>query len=212
MKKRLIPSLVLALATTGCLVKETTHTLYLDPTGEVTWTVLERDIRSAADDSARRDAEEREYLEAFDRGEHGVELALHRLGGRVEATWLRRERPYTTMTEARFDSAADLAESLLAGLAIPGRVELTAAGGEYHLRLTLELADAGDDVLYEELLELYEDRESYRIVLTRGTFTAARGFELAESDTQAMLEEVSEEELESRGGVLELGLSWRPEG
>lgn len=208
MKKMLLVSSALTLVMTGCLVKETTHTLYLDPNGEVTWMVLERDVRSDKEKRAPRDEEEREYLDAFARGEHGVALALRRLGGDVRSTMLRAERPYTTMTEARFGSIAELAENMLAGLAIPGRVELRTEGGERHLRITLEPAHADDDVLHEELLELVlEDRESYRIVLTDGAFTAARGFRLVADGTQAVLEEIPEEEVESRG-VLELGLSW----
>ena len=108
MRKMLFASLALTLVMTGCLVKDTTHTLYLDPGGAVTWMVLERDIRSDEEERAPRDEEEREYLDAFARGEHGVALALRRLDGDVRTTMLRAERPYTTMTEARFDSIAEL--------------------------------------------------------------------------------------------------------
>ena len=32
----------------GCLIKDTTQTVYLEPDGTVTWSVLEKDVRSDA--------------------------------------------------------------------------------------------------------------------------------------------------------------------
>ena len=51
MWKRTIPLLAAAFLLQGCLVKETTHTLYLEEDGTLTWTVLEHAIRSDANRS-----------------------------------------------------------------------------------------------------------------------------------------------------------------
>jgi hypothetical protein len=53
-----------ALSTAGCLQKEVTQTIYIAPTG-VTWTVLERDVRSDERDLVSRIAEEHDYLLAI---------------------------------------------------------------------------------------------------------------------------------------------------
>ncbi len=208
MKKKLLATLALGLFATGCLVKETTHTLYLEPTGEVTWIVLEKDIRSTADEPAERVGQEREYLDAFAQGTHPVALGLRRLGGDVSTTMVRAKRPYTTVTDARFSSVAELAEELLFAAGIPGRVDLETAEAERTLRLTLETELADEDAFDEDLQALVEDLESYRLVLTDGEFIAAQGFRLEQDSTRAVLEEIDEDELERRGGVLELVLSW----
>ncbi len=71
------------------------------------------------------------------------------------------------------------------------------------------MALADEDAFDEDLLGLVADLESYRLELTDGRFIAARGFRLERESTQAVLDEVDEDELEERGGVLELVLSWR---
>ena len=55
-------ALMAAVGATGCLVKETTHRLYLSPSGAVAWTVLEESVRSIEDDPARRWSEEQDWL------------------------------------------------------------------------------------------------------------------------------------------------------
>ena len=100
--KKILTALTLTatLVLTGCLDKETTHTLYLDAkSGEVTWTVLERDIRSDAESAAAREEEELDYLDLFAKTRHPVAAGLDVLRPfELEARMLRGERPYTAMT------------------------------------------------------------------------------------------------------------------
>ena len=49
--------------TQGCLEKETTHELYLDPDGTLTWVTLERDVHSNTSDPDKRQQEEQSYLQ-----------------------------------------------------------------------------------------------------------------------------------------------------
>lgn len=217
-------ALAAAALLTGCLAKETTHTLYLDTDGSLTWTVLEKEIRSVADDPAERVAEEQEYLELFAREDHPVAAALRRLGGEISTRSLRAERPYATLTEARFENVAALGDTVAAALGVPGRAVLETIGHadgrvERRLRVVLELPEEEDDLLGDDdeiLLALVEEPEAYRIVLagdpsTTVRFTEARGFTL-EADDVAVFEGLSDDELERRGGVLELELGWSVEG
>jgi len=45
---------LLALSSAGCLVKEKSDTLCLEPDGSVRWTIVERDIHAVADTPAER--------------------------------------------------------------------------------------------------------------------------------------------------------------
>ncbi len=58
------------LLATGCLVGETTHGLYLDPDGGVTWTVRQQDVRSNSEE--RRAEEEESFLANVRAGRHAV--------------------------------------------------------------------------------------------------------------------------------------------
>ena len=62
MKRTLIIVTLAALAT-ACIVKSTTHTLYLESDGSVTWCVLESDVHSDEDELATRVNEEQAFLD-----------------------------------------------------------------------------------------------------------------------------------------------------
>lgn len=212
LKKTLLPLLATAsLVLTGCLLKETTHTLYLDADGSLTWQVLERDVRSDADDPEERAAEEREYVELFSLGRHDVAEGLLVLGAdSLDAVMLRERRPYTTMTTARFPAVDALARELLYRLGVSGTVQYESLGEEHRLTVCIDAEDDdGEPPGDGEALALVEDAESYRLFLTDGVFTEAVGFELADDGRTATLAEVDEEELE-QSGVLVLRLTWRP--
>ncbi len=213
LKKTLIPLLTTAsLVLTGCLEKETTHTLYLDADGSLTWQILERDIRSDCDDPAERAAEEREYVELFSLGRHGVAEGLRVLGpDSLDAVMLREKRPYTTMTTARFTAVDALARELLYRLALSGTVQYETLGEERRLTVRIDAEeDDGEAPGDEDVDALFWEADSYQLFLTDGVFTEAVGFELGDDGRSAVLAEVDEEELE-RSGVLVLRLVWRPD-
>ena len=95
--------LVAVLESTGCLVKETTHRVYLSPSGTVAWMVLEESVRSDEDDLAKRRQEEQAWLDACIGDTNPVGEGLRRLGAeRVSTRLLRTERPYIVLTDAHF--------------------------------------------------------------------------------------------------------------
>ena len=99
-----VVALVAAVGAAGCLVKETTHRLYLSPSGAVGWAVLEESVRSTENDPAKRMSEEQEWLAAVARDTHAVAEGLRRLGtDQATTTLLRPARPYMALTDARFD-------------------------------------------------------------------------------------------------------------
>src|SRR5512140_1694851 len=88
-----VAALVAGVAASGCLVKETSNTLRLEPGGAVAWTVLERDIHASADTAIDRTREEEEFMAAVRAGTHPKASAFRALGAEdvrtqiVSARW-----------------------------------------------------------------------------------------------------------------------------
>ncbi|MFQ5720477.1 MAG: hypothetical protein ACE5IK_13105 [Acidobacteriota bacterium] len=206
--------LAATILSTACLVGRTTHTLYLDPSGSVTWVVLEQEVRSDAGDPQERDSEEANYIDLAYRGEHPIGQALQALfptSSRVKI--LRRRRPFTVVTEAHYDRLDHLAVDLLRGLSGVGTAELRMEGAQMLLELTIDVraTKESDDEGEEILHPLVGEPDDYRIVLTSGRFVDAVGFELQSRDTVAVPQSMEEDELEERmddDGKVTLSLRW----
>ena len=188
----------------GCLQKEVGQTIYIGPSGAV-WTVIETDVRSDETEPASRIREEQDYALAARAGQHGVARAFRSLGAQsVTTTWLRRERPYSVMTEARFGDVRQLAMALLRGAKIQGEVTLVREGcrTKFGVRVNLESAPEpdGDSPLDELLAEL----EHYRVVLSEGRFISADGFEILGEGSIA----VPDKNKTATDGILSLALVW----
>jgi hypothetical protein len=199
-----------ALGAPGCIVKDTTHRLYLSPDGTVTWTVLEENVRSNEDDRRKRWREERAFLEALAADVNPPAEGLRRLGAeRTLTRLLRSERPFVVYTQARLGRIDRLAEQILAELQVPGAVRLESRRGRSTFRLSVDLSmideeRPGPETPVEALLE---DLERYRIVLVDGRFESGTGFEIGE-DGAVATPKVAQELVEA-GGVLTFDLTWR---
>jgi hypothetical protein len=197
----------LAAAASACLRKEVTQTIYLAPSG-VIWTVLESDVRSDTKEPADLIREEHDYFLAASAGKHPMALALRRLGAQsVTTTWLRRERPYSVMTEARFADVRQLAMAVLRDAQAEGDVTLVRDGchTRFGLRVDLESApESGGGAL----AELLTDLDTYRFVLAEGRFVSADGFKVLEDGGVA----VPDAKKTAPDDVLTLALTWADEG
>jgi hypothetical protein len=211
MKRHLWPLTVLAVAagSTGCLVKETTHRIYLSPSGAVAWTVLEEGVRSDEKDLTRRSNEERVWLDQIAMDTHAVAEGLRRLGSDDASTrLLRLERPYMALTDARFTRVDRVISRLFEELGLRGEAAFEADGAGATLSVSLDLSsldDPGSDT-ESPVTALLEDLDRYRFTLTDGHFVAASGFDIVEDGTAATLQEMPPEMLEA--GVLKLQLAW----
>lgn len=199
--------LVTAVLGSGCLKKEVTETIYIAPSG-VVWSTIERNVRSDDRAPADRAREENEYVTAVNGEYHGTAGAFRQLGAEsVTTTWLRRERPYSVMTEARFAGPRELAAAILREAGLEGQVTLEHDGcvTQFALRTNLEPAPAtsGDHATDELLTELRD----YRFVLTEGRFVSADGFEIQDEGAIA----VPDGKKTAADGVLTLALAWRAE-
>jgi hypothetical protein len=204
---------VAALATGACLQKDTSSTIYLDPSGSLEWMVLERDVQSDSDEPATRQAEEDEYLDALRRDEHPVATAFRALGGmHVTAGTLRASRPYAAVVQAEFSSLTALVAPLLDACQVPHGTDVRSDGAETTWTLWMDVGPDGDldtpegcDTPFEGLLEAMD----VTIALTSGHFTHAQGFTLG-GNTRAKLDEdaTKPDALARNGGRLVFSLRW----
>lgn len=195
------------LASAACLQKEVTQSIYISPSG-VTWTVTERYVRSDETSIGARQAEEQEYVLGVHADRHPPAEALRGLGAQsVTTSWLRRERPYSVMTEATFPDLRSLAVALLRQLRIPGDATVVREGCQTTLsvRANVESIDEEGD---NGLDALIADLDDYRIVLTQGRFAAAEGFTF-EGDGVVAVPDVTKT---PEDGWLKLRLVWDDAG
>jgi hypothetical protein len=208
---------VVAAACGGCLQKEVGQTIYLSPTG-VVWSVIEKEVRSDEKEAAARIREEQDYALAAGAGQHDVARAFHRLGAQaVTTTWLRRERPYAVMTEARFADVRQLATAILREAKIQGDVTLVRDGCRttFGMRMNSDPSPAAEDSALDALLG---ELGTYRFVLSEGRFISAGGFEILGDGSVAVPDERTIAPVPrspgegGTGGVLTLSLAWVDEG
>jgi len=182
--------LVLAAApfASGCLAKTTTHRLYLSPGGALTWSVLEQDVRSSESNPGSRTAEEDRFLQGVASGSHPVLEAFARLApDQTSLRLLRSERPYTVVTDARFERIDAGTLKLFAELGIPATATLRRTGDEWTLLVSLDLTAASDVEPDTPVTALIEEFDRYRLMLTEGRFVAATGFAIVDDGTAVEL-------------------------
>ncbi len=205
--KQFLIIVVVALLASACIVGESTHQIYIDPEGGVTWVVHEREVRSISE-LPEQGAEEEGFLADALLGVHPVALAFDLLGpDRLDYRLLRTERPFELRTEARFRSVEDLAVNLLDRLDLNGTVSLWTEDGVTCLEVVIEPC-GDDDVPDDDIIALADELSSYRLVMTQGRFVDAVGFDLLEEGVVAV---PVESEVDCEGSPdkpLVLSLSW----
>jgi hypothetical protein len=195
----------------GCLVKETTHRVYLSPSGSVDWLVLEESVRSDDNDAAKRSGEERAWLDSVAADTHPIAEGLRRLGpDNLSTRLLRPARPYMALTGARFARVDRAINRLFEDLGVRGEATFDIRGQHATLSVALDLSSLDDPGPETEspAVALLEDPDRYRFVLTDGRFVDAIGFDILEDGSAATLQAVPPDTLEARG-VLKLRLVWR---
>ena len=192
------------LALTGCLRSEVTHTIYLSPSGAA-WSAMEKDVRSDESDPFKRSSEEHDYVLAGRVERQPIAVALRRLGAApVTTTWLRRERPYTLVTEGHFTDLRQLAVSMLRDAGVDGDATLVSTGCRTTFTVRIDL-ESGTSAEGETALDaLLADPDAYRLVLTQGRFVSADGFVIEPDGAVATLDPKKS----PVDGVLTMTLTW----
>jgi hypothetical protein len=194
----------------GCLEREVSDTIVLEPDGTVSWLAVERDVRAVggdttADASASRRAEDAAYVKKALDGNHETAKAFRVLGATsIETRVVRDAWPYMVVSEARFGDFAAIWQNLLDRMRVPGQSVLEHDGALTRWTLTAdtEAEQAGsadeDDALSSSLLE-----GAVRVMIRDGRFVEAVGFDLSSDDRVATLLEDEADQKE-----LKLVLAW----
>jgi hypothetical protein len=198
------------LCSPACLQQQTGHTLYLSQDGAVTWTTMERDIHSDARDPAERAREEQDFLNQLTAGTHPMLTGLRSLDpSSSRVRFVRRERPYLVLTEARFDRADRMLQKLFDELRIPGAASLTRTADQTTLSIAFEVPGQESASADESpIAPLADFDEPYRFVLTAGRFVSAAGFTLDSDGAVAALDEEWMTERCKPGAMVTLSLTW----
>jgi hypothetical protein len=212
--RTLLPLSVVALFASGCLIQDTTQTIYLEPDGSVTWSVLQRNVRSDEKRLDDRLREEGRFITDATAERHPIKLAFLRLNATdVRSLIVRAARPYTVLTEARFPQLDTLMEQFAS--AGGGRATSRLDRHDGVISWTLAVSDDdgppvrdGDKIINA----LGDSFDGCRFVLTAGRFISADGFELSDDKRIATLRVPNDRPTASPGATLRFSLTWTDTG
>ena len=200
----------LTLTTTGCLQKETTHTLYLQDAA-VTWVASEANVYSDEQDPGKRASEEQGFIGPALLGSHRAALGLQALGPDtlVRTTVVREERPFHVITEAKFARIDTTLERLLVGSGVPARVTLSTEAERSTLRIHFDFSRTSVE-RDTPAAALLEDIEHFVFVLQEGSFIGGGGFELPDRTRARLAKETFDaiDQAMAARRTLDLTLAW----
>ena len=212
LKRLIIGALAVASSlTTGCLQRETSHTLYLAPDGSVEWVTLEANVRSDEAEVGKRLIEEQGYIGAALLGAHGAARGLAALDPQmpVRTTIVRDERPFLILTSARFASIDRVLTRVFTELGIRSSASVVRGANETTLRVRLDFSQPLDEA-ETPVSQLTDNIEHLRIVLSEGRFGAVSDFDLTDGTSATLSNEWlarAEKACEAKGAI-EFALSW----
>lgn len=200
----------LSIVAASCLVKEDTATWYLDRSGALTWSVVEKDVHSDAENVTDQQSEESGYLASVRALNHPVARGFAELRPlEVRTRILRAGVPFTVVTEATFPNLAALGEMVILRLGLSGSSTLIhgAEGTTWTFSVrdpqTLDASMKPDD----DLMAAGAGLERLKVVLLEGRFASAVGFELSRDRRTATLVERDGDVLKD-GADYVLKLTW----
>jgi hypothetical protein len=205
--------LLIAAASVGasaCLQKDTMHTWYLDPSGVVTWSVLEKDVFSDAKAEGDRQDEEAKYIAPVRAHNSPIARGMAQLGATdVRITILRDVTPFSVITQGRFASLGDLGQRIIGrtGLVGTSTFDRTAETSSWTMTVRDPKADTPNED--EDIGALVEELDHLRIILLKGHFTAAEHFTLsADNRVATVITDESMDKAMEDGAPLVFKLSW----
>jgi len=203
-----VAAVVMVLASAACIQKDSAATWYVDAAGHVTWSVLERDVRSDCAERGEREAEEAQYLANVRAQMHGAAAGLSRLGAtQLKVAILRDKAPFTVLTEGQFPGLEEMGQRLIARFGLSGASRVVREGSvwTWSMQISDPNANSGNETDGNELGDLMGDRLT--VALREGRFLSAVGFVLDHDGRMASL--AMDDKLQAgEDGVMRLQLRW----
>jgi hypothetical protein len=204
----IVTVLALAVLSAACIKRESAATWYIDPAGRVTWSILERDIRSDSAARGDRDAEEAQFIAAVKSNQHGAAKGLSRLGAsQLKVTILQEKPPFTVLTEGQFPGLDDMGQRLITRFGLSGASEVIRDGNTWtwSMHISDPKASSGPESDSDEFADLLGDRLT--VALREGRFLSATGLALDNEGRIATLK--SDDKLTAdENGVMRFQLRW----
>lgn len=172
-----------SLAGAGCILKDTRSVMYLEPSGAVTWSITESDIRSDGDTPEDRAKEEAGYRDEMFANPAPLAALLDSMGGHsIARTVLKDHAPFEIHTVARFDRIDAVFERLCAKAGALCVTRLSSEGDRTTLTVEVrgEIESAADANMPGPQADLLT---GLKIVCVEGRFVHASGFTLKDGRT-----------------------------
>lgn len=210
--------IVATLLVAGCILSDELTTMVIRPDGSADWIRFSSNIRSS-EKGEKGSSELVKLIEDFEARRGGDFDRIQQAGGEVlDARWIRREEPYSTLVTARFPSAATV-ERFWTIKSDAGEV---LAQGRFtfrhnHRRLSLTIPGATDRKSEEKApMSLREFRQQQanglsqtRVIVADGEILSAEGFTVAADKRSCLLDpQRIDELLHSTNRDLELFVEW----
>ena len=207
-KRIAVITLALALAPLGCIIDETTHVLYLEPDGSVTWRVLQDLVRSDRDAPRERLAEEADFLDEVDTAEDSYSRMFADMGATAVDAWsVRDRRPYSLVVEGRFEGLDEATEALGEHIETDLHVTLEQDGDVVHY--TLRVPPPTEQVDPDDADDAWQwAQHRFRMVTAKGRFVHARGFDISEDGVVAVPRPLTPDEIDEHDGTSVYTLTW----
>ncbi len=169
---------VLLLLVSACIQEDNTVTWFLDPNGEVTWSILERNIRSDSQNRDERLTEESQFIVAARGHQHPAMTGLQRLAAsNIKDSILQDKPPYSVMTEGHFKSLEEMGRRLFVAYGIKGTSVVTHDREKYVWTLTIEAVPG--EMSEQDTVELTALLGTkLHVALREGEFVEADGFSI----------------------------------
>jgi len=184
---RRIAAAALLIAASACIQEENAVTLFLDPNGQVTWSILEKNVRSDSKSRDERQTEESQFIVAARVHQHPAMTGLQRLAASdIKDSILQDKPPYTVMTEGHFRNLEEMGRRLFVAYRIRGTSVVTHDREKFIWMLTIESVPG--DLAEQDTAELSAlFGTKLHVALREGEFVEADGFSISDDRRLAEL-------------------------
>lgn len=196
-------------AASACIQEENSVTWFLDPNGQVTWSILEKNVRSDSKSRDERQTEESQFIVAARVHQQPAMTGLQRLGAsNLKDQILQDKPPYSVLTEGYFPSFEVLGRRLLAVYGMTGTSVVSRDDEKWIWTLTIAYApEEYSDQDTAELTALLGDK--LHVALREGEFIEADGFSINDDKRLAELSGDLVEPRDRDDPPIVLKLVWR---
>ena len=216
---RLSPVSAILLLVTSCIVSDELSVITILADGSADWVRFQSNIRST-EKGEKGMEERRRFVDDFEAQRDPDFERLRAAGGKVlEARWIQKQEPYSTVVTARLPGPKALEEflTLRGNQGEPAvQTRFTQDGSRRRLALTVSFPEEKLPELSSDDARRQEDADGFsrmRIAVLPGRILSSRGFKASADGRSALLDlQEIESALRAGRGKADLFIEWDTEG